>query len=46
MRLAARVLASVSQNAGAKSQTVRWRLRLGVSDVDGKMLISRLETLR
>ncbi|MDH6243433.1 hypothetical protein [Mycobacterium sp. OTB74] len=38
---------SVSQNvADNKPQTVRWRLRLGVSDVDGKLLISRLETLR
>mgnify|MGYP000511753067 FL=1 len=40
------IATSVSQNAGAKPQTVRWRLRLGVSDVDGKMLISRLESLR
>ena len=40
------IATSVSQNAGAKPQTVRWRLRLGVSDVGGKMLISRLETLR
>ncbi|MUL76083.1 hypothetical protein [Mycolicibacterium sp. CBMA 226] len=40
------IATSVSQNAGAKPQTVRWRLRLGVSDVGGKMLISRLESLR
>jgi hypothetical protein len=40
------IATSVSQNAGAKPQTVRWRLRLGVSDVGGKLLISRLETLR
>lgn len=41
------VATSVSQNAGgAQPQTVRWNLRLGVSDVDGKLLISRLETLR
>jgi hypothetical protein len=41
------VATSVSQNAGsAQPQTVRWNLRLGVSDVDGKMLISRLETIR
>ena len=26
--------------------TVRWNLRLGVSDVDGKLMISRLESLR
>jgi hypothetical protein len=25
---------------------VRWNLRLGVSDVDGKLLVSRLETIR
>ena len=40
------IATSVSQNAGAKPTTVRWRLRLGVSDVGGKMLISRLESLR
>jgi hypothetical protein len=41
------VATSVSQNVGgAKPQTVRWNLRLGVSDVDGKLLISQLETLR
>jgi hypothetical protein len=41
------VATSVSQNAGgAKPQPVRWNLRLGVSDVDGKLLISRLETIR
>jgi hypothetical protein len=41
------VATSVSQNAGgAKPQTVRWNLRLDVSDVDGKQLISRLEILR
>jgi hypothetical protein len=40
------VATSVSQNAGGKPLTVRWNLRLGVSDVDGKLLISRLETLR
>jgi len=40
------IATSVSQNAGAKPQTVRWRLRLGVSDIGGKLLISRLETLR
>jgi hypothetical protein len=38
---------SVSQNAGSdKPQTVRWTLRLDVSDVDGKLLISRLEPIR
>lgn len=41
------VATSVSQNVGnAKPQTVRWNLRLGVSDVDGKLLISRLESMR
>jgi len=41
------VATSISQNAGAdKPQTVRWNLRLDVSDVDGKMLISRLEPIR
>jgi hypothetical protein len=41
------VATSVSQNAGSdKPQTVRWTLRLDVSDVDGKLLISRLEPIR
>ncbi|MUL67433.1 hypothetical protein BOO86_23365 [Mycobacterium sp. CBMA 234] len=40
------VATSVSQNAGGKPQTVRWRLRLGVSDIGGKLLVSRLESLR
>jgi hypothetical protein len=41
------VATSVSENAGAaKPQTVRWTLRLDVSDVDGKLLISRLEPIR
>jgi len=40
------VATSVSQNAGAKPTVVRWNLRLAVSDVDGKLLISKLETLR
>jgi hypothetical protein len=41
------VATSVSQNAGGtEPRPVRWNLRLGVSDVDGKLLISRLETLR
>lgn len=40
------VATSVSQNAGGKPQTVRWNLRLGISDVSGKMLVSRLETIR
>ena len=41
------VATSVSENAGGdKPQTVRWNLRLDVSDVDGKLLISRLEPIR
>ena len=40
------VATSVSQNAGAEPTTVRWNLRLDVSDVDGKLLISQLETIR
>jgi len=40
------VATSVSENAGNKPATVRWNLRLGVSDVDGKLMISRLESLR
>ncbi|MGY4710621.1 hypothetical protein ACXDF8_13860 [Mycolicibacterium sp. CBM1] len=40
------IATSVSDNSGGKPTTVRWNLRLGVSDVDGKLLISRLESLR
>lgn len=41
------VATSVSQNAGSdKPQTVRWTLRLDVSDVDGKLMISRLQPIR
>lgn len=41
------VATSVSDNAGGeKPQTVRWTLRLDVSEVDGKLLISRLEPIR
>jgi hypothetical protein len=40
------IATSVSENAGGKPQTVHWNLRLGVSDVDGKLLISRLESIR
>ena len=41
------VATSVSENAGTdKPQTVRWALRLDVSDVDGKLFVSRLESLR
>jgi hypothetical protein len=40
------VATSVSENAGGKPQTVHWNLRLGVSDVDGKLMISRLESIK
>ncbi|MBB3600773.1 hypothetical protein FHT40_000406 [Mycolicibacterium sp. BK556] len=40
------VATSVSENAGDKPATVRWNLRLGVSEVNGKLMISRLESLR
>jgi hypothetical protein len=41
------VATSVSESTGTdKPQTVRWTLRLDVSDVDGKLLISRLEPIR
>jgi hypothetical protein len=40
------VATSVSQNAGAKPRTVHWNLRLDVSDVDGKLMISKLESIR
>jgi hypothetical protein len=40
------VATSVSQNGGVKPTVVRWNLRLGVSDVQGKLLISKLELLR
>ncbi|MGE2717420.1 hypothetical protein ACQI4L_25455 [Mycolicibacterium litorale] len=41
------VATSLSENVGNKEpQTVRWTLRLDVSDVDGKLMISRLEPIR
>ena len=40
------VATSVSQNAGAQPLTVHWTLRLGISDVDGELLVSSLETIR
>lgn len=40
------VATSVSENAGSKPTTVRWNLRLGVSEVDGTPRISRLESVR
>jgi len=40
------VATSVSENAGGKPTTIRWNLRLGVSDIEGQLMISRLESLR
>jgi len=40
------VATSVSENAGGKPTTVRWNLRLGVSEVGGEPMISRLESVR
>jgi hypothetical protein len=40
------VATSISENIGGKPQTVRWNMRMDVSDVDGKLLISRLEQVR
>ena len=40
------IATSVSENAGAKPQTVHWNLRLDVSDVDGKLMISGLGSIR
>ena len=40
------VATSVSENAGGKPQTVHWNLRVGVSDVDGQLLVSKLDFLR
>lgn len=40
------VATSVSENVGAKPQTVHWNLRLEVSNVDGKLMISGLASIR
>jgi hypothetical protein len=40
------IATSVAEAAGGKPKTVHWNLRLDVSDVDGKMLISRLASIR
>lgn len=40
------VATSVSENVGAKPQTVHWSLRLDVSDVEGKLMISGLSSIR
>ncbi len=41
------VATSISENAGnGKPQIVHWNLRLAVSDVDGNLMISRLESIK
>jgi hypothetical protein len=40
------VATSVSENVGAKPQVVHWNLRLEVADVDGKLMISGLSSIR
>ncbi|BBX56481.1 putative conserved membrane protein [Mycobacterium ulcerans str. Harvey] len=40
------VATSVAENAGVKPQTVHWSLRVEVSDVDGKLLVSGLASIR
>lgn len=40
------VATSVAENAGAKPQTVHWSLRIDVSEVDGKLMVSGLESIR
>lgn len=40
------VATSVSENVGSKPQVVHWNLRLEVSNVDGKLMISGLGSIR
>ncbi|OBJ48028.1 hypothetical protein [Mycobacterium sp. 1423905.2] len=40
------VATSVAENAGAKPTTVHWNLRLDVADVDGKLMVSGLGSIR
>ncbi|OBB09430.1 hypothetical protein A5662_08690 [Mycobacteriaceae bacterium 1482268.1] len=40
------VATSISDNVGGQPKTLRWNIRLDVSDVDGKLLISRLEQVQ
>ncbi|MGH3675422.1 MAG: hypothetical protein ACRDU5_06715 [Mycobacterium sp.] len=40
------VATSVSENVGGEPKTLRWNLRMDVSDVEGKLLISRLEPIQ
>lgn len=40
------IATSLSENAGGKPQTVHWSLRLDVSNIDNKLMISKLESIR
>jgi hypothetical protein len=40
------VATSISENVGKKPVTVHWSLRLDISNVEGKLMISRLESIR
>jgi hypothetical protein len=40
------VATSVTENVGGEPKTLRWNLRMDVSDVEGKLLISRLEPIQ
>jgi hypothetical protein len=40
------VATSVTDNVGGEPKTLRWNLRMDVSDVEGKLLISRLEPIQ
>jgi hypothetical protein len=40
------VATSISENVGKKPVTVHWSLRLDISKVEGKLMISRLESIR
>jgi len=40
------VATSISENVGKKPVTVHWSLRLDISNVDGKLMVSRLESIR
>ncbi|MEI7716862.1 MAG: hypothetical protein WCI78_12360 [Mycobacterium sp.] len=40
------VATSVSENAGAKPTTVHWNLRLDVCDVEGKLMIAALSSVK
>lgn len=40
------VAASVAEKSGGQPQVVRWSLRLDVSQIDGKLMISKLELIK